>query len=149
MCLLLLVTAAGKAWMSGAPGSLVHVMLVSSIVENYSVLPNWNTTWMHVLIRSLRGFSKRLSSSVCESCADSLTCHHKPRALLRANWQESKFALFFRANHCQIYWNVLIYIVNGEGQFPLKYLCCILAAVASQSTVASRWGYPHSFLTSL
>lgn len=65
------------AWMSGAPGLLVHVMLVS-FVENYSLPSNWNTTWTHVLIRSLHGFSKCLSSSPRESCADSLTCHCKP-----------------------------------------------------------------------
>lgn len=63
---------------SVAPGPVVRVTLANS-AENDCVPPNGNTTRMHVLIRSLCGFSECLSSSGPESYADSLTCRCKSR----------------------------------------------------------------------
>lgn len=77
---------------------------------------------MHVLIRSLHGFSECLSSSAHESCADSLTCHHRAGAFAEdqtgckasLHW----FLFFFSSSTAEIYWNVLIYIVGRrEGNF--------------------------------
>lgn len=76
-----------KSWPSGPLASFAPVVLVSA-GENYNVPLNWNTTWMHVLIRFVHGFSKCLPSSARESCADSLTCHHKSRAFAEGKLTE-------------------------------------------------------------
>lgn len=128
--------------MSWAHGSFVHVTLVSS-VENYSVPANWNTTWMYVLIRSLRAFSK-VSLLLCPWVMCWL--FDLSSQILSLCWGQTErkakffFSFFFHLPSQPLTnLNILIYTTGRGGQFPLKYLCSILAAIASQFVVARRW----------
>lgn len=60
LCLCALMKARQSVGVPGAPGSFAYVTLVSN-AENCCVPANWTTTWMHVLIRYLGGFSASLS----------------------------------------------------------------------------------------